>query len=86
MKKKVRHVKILARCGMLQNPHQQLPESGAAACCGMLLPLMLAHEPADITEWKTLVFWQFADIQSNLFLVGSLCIVCYYYYYYYYYY
>ena len=50
--KKVRHVKILARCGMprhaaaccgmLQNPHQQLPESGAAACCGMLLPLVLA--------------------------------------------
>ena len=27
---------------MLQNPHQQLPESGAAACCGMLLPLVLA--------------------------------------------
>ena len=25
-----------ACCGMLQNPHQQLPESGAAACCGML--------------------------------------------------
>ena len=52
MKKKVHHVKILARCGMprhaaaccgmLQNPHQQLPESGAAACCGMLLPLVLA--------------------------------------------
>ena len=27
---------------MLQNPHQQLPESGAAACSGMLLPLVLA--------------------------------------------
>ena len=33
MEKKVRYVKILARCGMLQNPHQQLPESNAAACC-----------------------------------------------------
>ena len=30
-----------ACCGMLQNPHQQLPESGAAACCGMLRPLVL---------------------------------------------
>ena len=46
MKKKVRHVKILARCGMLrhaaarcgmlQNPHVQLQKKGGAACCGML--------------------------------------------------
>ena len=25
-----------ACCGMLQNPHQQAPKTGAAACCGML--------------------------------------------------
>ena len=35
--------KLSFRCGMLQNPHQQLPESGAAACCGMLLPLVPLH-------------------------------------------
>ena len=55
MEQKVRHVKILARggmlrraaacCGRLQNPHQQLPESGTAACCGMLLPLVAGGVP-----------------------------------------
>ena len=52
MKKKVRHVKILARCGMLRhaaacfktptNSSQNLALRRAAACCGMLLPLVLA--------------------------------------------
>ena len=51
MKKKVRHVKILARCGMLRhaaacfktptNSSQNLALRHAAACCGMLLPLVL---------------------------------------------
>ena len=50
--KKVRHVKILARCGMLwhaaacfntpTNSSQNLALRHAAACCSMLLPLVLA--------------------------------------------
>ena len=30
-----------ACCGMLQNPLQQAPQTGAAACCGMPQPLVL---------------------------------------------
>ena len=53
MEKKVRHVKILARCGMLRhaaacfktptNSSQNLALRHAAACCGMLLPLVLGR-------------------------------------------
>ena len=52
MKKKVRHVKILARCGMLRHASKPPPTAPriwrcgmprhAAACRGMLLPLVLA--------------------------------------------
>ena len=58
MKKKVRHVKILARCGMLRhaaacfktptNSSQNLALRHAAACCGMLLPLVLARKWAEM--------------------------------------
>ena len=61
MKKKVRHVKILARCGMLRhaaacfktptNSSQTLALRHAAACCGMLLPLVLAPVPV-VTWWS----------------------------------
>jgi hypothetical protein len=54
MEKKVRHVKILARCGMLRhaaacfktptNSSQNLALRHAAVCCGMLLPLVLGWE------------------------------------------
>ena len=53
MKKKVRHGKILACCGMPRhaaacfktptNSSQNLALRHAAACCGMLLPLVLVH-------------------------------------------